>query len=104
MAAIKSHDFDIRAAIVRELMRHGILRHDIRHEITLDSNSSGGRADIVVILNDAVLAGIEIKSGAESLARCVQRLDAYARAFDAPVFVVDAAIARRSRQTPYPEM
>lgn len=39
MAAAKTHDFEIRAAVVRALMgraaSHG---HDVRHEITLASN------------------------------------------------------------------
>jgi hypothetical protein len=75
MVAAKTHDFEIRAAIVRQLLAHGIPRRDIRHEITLDSLGRGGRADIVAIVADR-LAGIEIKSASDSLARCVKQLDA----------------------------
>jgi hypothetical protein len=82
-------------AIVRELLAHGIPRRDIRHEITLDSTSRGGRADIVVILSGTVLAGIEIESAFDNLARWVEQLDAYARAFDAPLFVIDERLVKR---------
>jgi hypothetical protein len=95
MAAAKTHDFEIRAAIVRELLRHGVPPRDMRHEITLDSNGSGGRADIVAMLSDTVLAGIEIKSASDNLAQCVEQLDAYERAFDAPLFVIEARLAQR---------
>ena len=94
MTAANSHDYEIRAAVVRELLRNGVPRRDIRHEITLDSNSCGGRADIAVILANR-LAGIEIKSASDNLARCVEQLDAYAGAFDTPLFVVDGRLARR---------
>lgn len=94
MAAAKTHDFEIRAAIVREWMHHGVPRRDIRHQITLDSHSSGDRADVVAICDDRLI-GIEIRSGADNLARCVQQLDAYVRAFDVPLFVVDDRLTRR---------
>jgi hypothetical protein len=46
IAAAKTHDFQIRAATVRGLLRHGSPRCDIRHEITLDSHSSGARGAV----------------------------------------------------------
>ena len=67
MAAAKTHDFEIPAAVVRELIRHGIPRHDIRHEITPDSNSSAVRADIVAITHETCIIGIEIKSACDTL-------------------------------------
>ena len=50
------------------LLDAGVPRDAIRHEITLDSSSSDGRADMVVAL-DRCITGIEIKSGKDTLDR-----------------------------------
>lgn len=84
----KSDDYTIRAACVTQLLARGFTRASIRHEITLDTSSSGGRADIVV-LADAGIAGIEIKSGRDTLDRCETQARQYKRAFDRLLLVAD---------------
>ena len=76
----RSKDFDVRRAIVRRLLDAGIDRRDIRHELTLDTSSSGGRVDLVV-LRDRRLIGIEIKSGGDKLDRLAGQLVAMRRVF-----------------------
>lgn len=44
MASIKTNDCDLRRAVVAALISSGVPRDAIRHEITLDSSSSGGRS------------------------------------------------------------
>lgn len=77
----KSKDFDLRACLVSQLLREGIARSDIRHEITLDTSSSGGRADVLVFRNDK-LHGFELKSAADTLDRLKEQRSSYSRAFD----------------------
>lgn len=84
----KTKDFDVRAALVRRLLQSGVPRGDIRHEITLDTNSSDGRADLVV-LQDKRIAGVEIKSGSDNLNLLDSQLAAYQSAFDAVMVVSD---------------
>lgn len=83
----KSKDYDVRAAVVRSLLDQGVPRRDIRHEITLDTASSGGRSDVVVLRNR--LIGIEIKSGSDKLDRLRDQMDGYRRAFDLAHIVCD---------------
>ena len=87
----RSKDFDVRRAIVRRLLDAGIDRRDIRHELTLDTSSSGGRVDLVV-LRDRRLIGIEIKSGSDKLDRLEGQLEAMRRAFDSCKVVIDTAL------------
>lgn len=84
----RTKDFDLRAALVRRLIAGGITRRNIRHELTLDTASSGGRADVVVI-HDTHLTGIEIKSGADTLERLPEQIDCYLRSFDSMGLFVD---------------
>lgn len=85
---VKSKDYDIRAAMVGHLMAEGVARGDIRHEITLDTSSSGGRADIVV-LSPSALLGIEVKSESDTVKRLAGQIDNYRRAFDIVRVVCD---------------
>lgn len=85
---LKSTDHEIRAAIVTRLLAGGVARCDIRHEITLDTSSAGGRADIVLLHRDR-LACIEIKSGRDKLDRLATQIPAYERAFDTVRLIVD---------------
>lgn len=84
----KTNDFDVRAAVVRRLLSEGVARRDIRHELTLNTSSSGGRADIVVLFDNA-LYGVEVKSGRDVLDRCLDQFETYSKAFDAMIFCVD---------------
>ena len=84
----KSKDYDIRAAVVSALLESGVPRRDIRHELTLDTNSDGGRSD-VVFLRDGGINTIEIKSGSDKLDRLKAQLDTYGRAFDRVYVVAD---------------
>jgi len=85
----KTKDFDLRSAICQQLVAEGLHRCNIRHELTLDSSSSGGRADIVIFTLGGIF-GIEIKSGSDVLDRCADQRDAYEHAFDGCHFIVDA--------------
>lgn len=84
----KTCDMDLRLLVTRALLESGVPRDAIRHEITLDSSSSDGRADIVVAL-DRELIGIEIKSGKDKLDRLETQRDQYRRRFDKLCLVVD---------------
>lgn len=84
----RSDDFAVRCGLVSYLLGRGIPRNHIRHEITLDSSSSGGRAD-VVLLSDGCITGFEIKSGKDTLMRCDDQLLASELAFDRSVLVLD---------------
>lgn len=84
----KSTDYDIRAAIVTRLLAGGVARCDIRHEITLDTSSAGGRTDIVLLHRDR-LACIEVKSGRDKLDRLATQIPAYQRAFDTVRLIAD---------------
>ena len=95
-----STDYDIRAAIVREMLRDGVPRCDIRHEITLDTSSSGGRAD-VMLLRDNALIGVEVKSGRDKLDRLHGQVEAMKRAFDYVVALVDASHASDKHKVAY---
>lgn len=85
----KTNDFDLRALVVDKLLASGIPREAIRHEITLDSYSSDGRADLVLAL-DRALWGIEIKSGRDTLDRLPSQRERYQRRFDRLCLVLDA--------------
>lgn len=82
-----SKDFDIRSGVVRHLIATGTPRNHIRHELTLDSNSYGGRTDIVVIA-DAALIGIEIKSCKDKLDRLEEQTRGYTQSLDQMIIVV----------------
>lgn len=83
----KSKDYDVRAAVVSQLLGRGVSRSDIRHEITLDTASSGGRADIVVLRDHLIT--IEIKSGSDKLDRLRDQISRYERSFDCVKIVAD---------------
>lgn len=85
----RSKDFDVRSAVVRRLLDTGVPRRDIRHELTLNTSSSGGRLDIAV-LRDTCLTTIEVKSGADTLDRLKAQAAAYERAFDYVWLVADS--------------
>lgn len=85
----KTCDMDLRMAVTAALLGAGVPREAIRHEITLDSSSSDGRADMVVAL-DRCLTGIEIKSGKDRLDRLDSQRDRYGARFDRLCLVIDA--------------
>lgn len=85
----RTNDYDLRRLVVRAILDSGIQREAIKHEITLDTSSSDGRADIVVAL-DRELIGIEIKSGKDKLGRLETQREQYRRRFDRMCLVLDA--------------
>lgn len=87
--AAKTCDMDLRMAVTAALLGAGVPRDAIRHEITLDSSSSDGRADMVVAL-DRCLTGIELKSGKDTLDRLDSQRDRYGARFDRLCLVIDA--------------
>ncbi|WP_376956438.1 hypothetical protein ABNQ39_00300 (plasmid) [Azospirillum sp. A26] len=86
--APKTNDIDLRLAVTRALLDAGVPRDAIRHEITLDSNSSDGRADMVIAL-DRCITGIEIKSGKDTLDRLDSQRERYGARFDRLCLVLD---------------
>lgn len=89
MTSRRTNDLDLRVLVVDALLSHGVPRDAIRHEITLDSASSDGRADIVVAL-DREIIGIEIKSGKDKLDRLETQREQYGCRFDKMCAVIDA--------------
>lgn len=83
-------EFDIRAAAVKTMLEQGIERSDIRIEIPLDTSSSGGRADIV-LLNNELLRCIELKSQRDKVdvEKLWQQISPYEHCFDAVGVIVD---------------
>ena len=88
-APIRTNDIDLRLVVTRALLAAGHPREAIRHEITLDSSSSDGRADMVLAL-DRALIGIELKSGKDTLDRLESQRERYGRRFDRLCLVIDA--------------
>ena len=80
---ILTNEYDIRKAVVLKLLEQGIDRSDIRIEIPIGTNSSGGRCDIVLLHND-MLGCIELKSGKDKVKKddIKSQLKPYKRAFD----------------------
>jgi hypothetical protein len=97
----KSDDYDLRAVLVTALLDFGIERNSIRHEITLDTSSSGGRADLV-LLQDHRITGYEVKSGKDNFDRCDEQRRAYAKCFDRSVLLADRKFAPIS-ETVWPD-
>lgn len=89
MKSPRTKDIDLRIAITSRLLASGWDRRDIRHELTLDSSSTDGRADMV-LLDERWLTGIEIKSGADRLDRCEEQGRRYHARFDSSLLVMDA--------------
>lgn len=85
----KTCDMDLRMAVTAALLGAGVPRDAIRHEITLDSSSSDGRADMVVAL-DRRITGIELKSGKDTLDRLDSQRERYGARFDRLCLVLDA--------------
>ncbi len=87
---IKSDEYDIRSSVVKALLSEGIERENIRIEIPLDTASSNGRADIVVLLEKAI-GCIELKSGKDKFKSedVRQQCERYNRAFDYCGIIVD---------------
>jgi hypothetical protein len=85
-----SDEFDIRAAVVGLLLASGIKREEIRIEIPLDTASSAGRADIV-LLRPKELVCIELKSGKDKYDQADLREQTrhYRRVFDVVSVVID---------------
>ena len=92
----RSKDYDVRAAVVTALLGKGVPRTDIRHEITLDTYSSGGRADVVV-LRDRLIT-IEIKSGSDKLDRLRDQVKRYEQSFDLVHVVCDVKHHEKDRR------
>lgn len=86
---VQTCDMDLRIVVTRALLAAGYERASIRHEITLDSSSSDGRADMVVALDHALI-GIEIKSGRDTLDRLDSQRERYGTRFDTLCLVLDA--------------
>jgi hypothetical protein len=87
----KSKDFDVRCAVVRQLLAEGVPRRDIRHEITLDTYSSAGRCDLAVLRDDSII-GVEIKSGTDKVDRLKDQCRAMNRCFDYVRIVIDTRL------------
>lgn len=68
MKSEKSKEYDIRAVVVHWLLSNGFERAQIRHEITLDTASSKGRTDLLLLAPNALIA-VELKSGSDKLDR-----------------------------------
>jgi hypothetical protein len=87
---VKSNEYDIRAAVVKTLIAEGIKVEDIRIEIPLDTASSNGRADIILLVNNKV-GCIELKSGKDQYNEkdLSIQTDRYKRAFDYCITIVD---------------
>jgi hypothetical protein len=83
-----SGDFPIRCAVVRDLLAMGLERRAIRHELTLDTSSSGGRTDMVVLRDDLTI--IEIKSAKDRLDRLDKQRGAARLAADRFIAIVAA--------------
>jgi hypothetical protein len=94
-----STEFDIRLATVCKLMANGIKREDIRIEIPLDTASSGGRADIV-ILSEKSLACVELKSGKDKYCKIAlkQQCEHYEKTFDFVASIVDISHYRVTKE------
>jgi len=90
----KSCEDDIRKAIVLELLKRGIKRKHIRLEIPLDTASSCGRADIVILTNK--IGCIELKSGKDKYCQDAlkKQMEGYKRAFDGILSCVDVSHRR----------
>jgi len=86
----RSVEYDIRACAVRCLMRLGADRKDIRIEIPLDTASSNGRADIVLLRPNGLFC-VELKSGRDTFETDALKtqLDVYRRCFDAVALIAD---------------
>lgn len=86
----KSNEYDIRACVIKTLLHSGIARNRIRIEVPLDTNSSNGRTDIVVLL-DKKIACIELKSGRDKFSpeAIKEQTSVYKRTFDYCAVIVD---------------
>jgi hypothetical protein len=82
-----SKDYHVRAAVVRRLLDEGVSRGSIRHELTLDTASSGGRVDMALLLDRII--GIELKSASDTLHRLQEQIRAMRLAFDGVWAVAD---------------
>lgn len=85
-----TREHDLRLAVVELLLAQGISEQDIRHELPLDSNSSGGRVDIAVFHGQQIVA-LELKSGSDTLSRLPHQVARYNAAFDAVHVIFDAS-------------
>ncbi len=92
---MKTKEFDMRCIVTRQLFAEGFKREHIRHELTLDTSSSGGRSDIVLLL-DNIIAGIEIKSASDTTKLIPEQRRAMGRAFDRRCVIMDAALREKS--------
>lgn len=92
--ADRSNEFDIRAAVVRQLLADGLERRQIRIEIPLDTASHTGRGDIVVLTSR--ITCIELKSGKDIYcAKAIkEQCTQYNRSFDAVGTVIDLSHKR----------
>lgn len=102
MKAYKTNEYDIRAGVVRQLLKEGWKRENIRIEIPLDTASSGGRADIVC-LDDKYLGCIELKSGKDKFCNdsIGKQCKPYRRAFDCVAVVMDSHHLKKFKPDKY---
>lgn len=98
----KSNEYEIRAAVVTKLMAQGVEKKHIRIEIPLDTNSSNGRADIVLLCNNK-LGCIELKSGKDKVERAAinEQLRPYKRAFDYVGVIACSSHAEKDKDMPH---
>lgn len=97
---MKSNEHDLRMCIVHALINSGVNRDDIRLEIPLDTASSEGRADIVVLSKDSLVC-IELKSGKDKWCgvNIVHQCEQYRRAFDSVAVIVDHSHRKNIKHT-----
>lgn len=86
----KTDEFLIRFATIERLIAEGWKRENIRIEIPMSTNSSGGRADIVC-LDDQYAACVELKSGKDTLENDLlsAQMRQYERSFDYCAVIAD---------------
>ena len=86
----KSKDYDVRACVVRKLLKEGVPRGDIRHEIANVGDTGHARADIVAIIHNR-LCGFELKSASDVTTKAKSQIETYRYYFDFVFLVGDAA-------------
>lgn len=99
---MKSNEYDVKQAVVKKLLEEGISVDIIRLEIPLSTASANGRADIVLLLDHALVC-IEIKSAKDKFVPDLieDQCKAYLKAFDYCITIVDSHhLAKKSFRHP----
>lgn len=91
----RSKEFGIRAGVTKRLIADGVRRDHIRHELPLDTSSSDGRADIVILSPDCLLS-IELKSGKDKMDRLAGQRAAAERCFDKETYILDIFLSKHT--------